>query len=254
MTSEVIRLPNTRAEFSEALIADWESKAPVITWEEFLTWFVWNPGQHVAFIGPTDCGKTTFALEVLKQRRYVTACATKPYDETLERFAAEQHYIRLERWDNLDPKLHNHRMLWPDAKSLYAAKFQQREFRHAFASIYTEGGWTLYIDELWFICKHLKLEFEMRTFLLQSRSNNISLVISTQRPAWIPLEVYDMSRWLFFWRDNDEVNLSRISGISWLSKNLIRSIVARLDAHQVLGINTRTGDMIRVTCPLREGK
>jgi hypothetical protein len=120
---------------------------------------------------------------------------------------------------------------------------------NAFEKIYREGNWTLYLDELWFIAKMLKLEYEVKMFLLQSRSNGISLVIATQRPAWIPLEVYDNSTWVFFWRDNDETNLKRISGISWLSKNLVQMVVANLDRFEALAINTRTGKMVRTKAP-----
>jgi hypothetical protein len=52
---------------------------------------------------------------------------------------------------------------------------------------------------------------------------------------------------LVFFRDNDETNLKRISGISWLSKKTVQSLVANLDQFQALVINTRTGAMVRTT-------
>ncbi len=115
--------------------------------------------------------------------------------------------------------------------------------------IYVEGAWTVAIDETWYIIQTLKMEREIKTYLLQARALGISLVCATQRPAYIPLEVYDQSTHLMFWRDNDESNLKRISGISWRSADLIRSVVADLDKHQVLYINTRTGEMLRTRCP-----
>jgi hypothetical protein len=82
----------------------------------------------------------------------------------------------------------------------------------------------------------------------------ISLVVATQRPAFVPLEVYDQSQHLFFWRDNDERNLKRISGISWLNAAYVQALVASLERHEVLYINTPTGLMYRTTAPFKEGK
>lgn len=243
--------PTNRVQLSESLAEQRDTFAPIIGWEDFLsTFFRWEQGQHVALIGPTDCGKTTLALALLRLRKYVTVTATKPRDDVLKIFGTVAGFRKYEEWDpEVNPLFVPRRLLWPNARSLYAALAQRKAFRAAFADIYEKGGWTLYIDELWFICKHLKLEFEIRTFLLQSRSNKVTLVVATQRPAWVPLEIYDMSRWLFFWRDNDETNLKRISGVAWLSSNLVRSIVARLEPHQCLVINTRTGEMVRTTAP-----
>jgi hypothetical protein len=86
-------------------------------------------------------------------------------------------------------------------------------------------------------------------YLSQARSLRVSLLMATQRPAWIPVMVYDQSSHLMFWRDNDETNLRRISGISYRSADLIRGIVSNLEPYQVLYINTRTGRMCRTRCP-----
>lgn len=243
----------TRESMRADIVARQEDAAPVVSWEEFRRWFLWEQGQHIGIIGPTGQGKTTFSLAILEDRKYVVVLGTKPKDKTLTLFASMKNYYRLREWKSyLDPKLYPRRLLWPDAKSLYSALQQRLAFRRALNSIYSQGNWTIYIDELWYIIHHLKLEFEVRVYLLQSRSNGISLVIATQRPAFIPLEVYDQASWLVFFRDNDETNLKRIAGISWLSKHLIQAIVARLDMYQALVINTRTGEMVRTTAPFRK--
>lgn len=245
--------PTTRAQFRADMLARQDELAPIIEWSEFQRWFTWQQGEHIGIIGPTGQGKTTFSLAILEPRKYVVALGTKPKDKTLSRFGAEQQFRRTYQWDGRDdPKLHPKRLLWPDATGLYSALLQRRVFRQALDSIYRQGNWTVYIDELWYIIHHLKLEPEIRVYLLQARSNGISLVAATQRPAFVPLEVYDQSSWLVFFRDNDESNLKRIAGISWLSKNLVQSIVARLDRYQALVINTRTGEMVRTTAPSRE--
>lgn len=233
--------------------------APVVEWTDFLNLdtrtgiFRWEQGQHVALLGPTGRGKTTLAQAILPIRKYIVALATKPKDETLEKFAAEHGFKRYEEWPEVSPELSPRRLLWPDARTMYSAITQRREFKAALDKIYREGNWTVYVDELWYIIHHLKLEFEVRTYLQQARSNGISFVATTQRPAFVPLEIYDQSTHLFFWKDNDENNLRRISGIAWLSANKVKYLVSHLEPHQVLYINTVSGLMVRTTVPFKEG-
>lgn len=230
------------------------AEAPQLSWDDFIgKVFRWRQGEHVALIGPTGSGKTTLALAILELRRYVVALGTKPKDSTLEMLISRGGFKRYSKWERISTHLSPKRVLWPDAKSLHSAKVQQEEFKEALAHIYREGGWAVYIDELWFIIHHLKLELEVKTYLQQARALDISLVAATQRPAHIPLEVYDQSTHLFFWLDNDERNLKRISGISWLSADLVRHIVSRLERHEVLYINTRNGTMFRTKAPSPTG-
>jgi hypothetical protein len=244
----------TRGELVARHSPNLDEAAPVVDWQTFLRWFRWRQGEHVGIIGPTGQGKTTFAFAILPKRRFITVLATKPRDETLERFARQENFEIIQRWDDkADPLLKPRRMLWPNAKSLYAAFSQRSVFRRALSSIYNRGNWAVYLDELWYMVHHLKLETEVRVYLLQARSNGVSLIVATQRPAHVPLEVYDQSSWLVFFRDNDETNLKRISGISWLSKKLVQTLVANLDEFQALVINTRTGRMVRTTVERREG-
>jgi energy-coupling factor transporter ATP-binding protein EcfA2 len=244
-----------------------QGDAPIISWREFCSFFVpgWKQGQHVAIIGPTDSGKTTLALNLLPIHIWVVILATKPRDETLDTLIAPVRkyrwfgkakalpagkYLKMDQWDTkLDLHKFPRRILWPNALDLYSAETQLKVFKQALEIIYREGGWTLYMDELWFMSAELKMAHEIRMYLQQSRSNKVTLVISSQRPSRIPVEVYDQSRHLFFSRDNDERNLSRISGIAFQSRHMIMNLVANLEPHQFLYVNVLTGYMCRLTCP-----
>jgi energy-coupling factor transporter ATP-binding protein EcfA2 len=223
--------------------------APRVPWDVFLRDKLrWNPGEHFALIGPTGQGKTTMLLNLLPQQRYITVFATKPRDETMESLI-NTGYLKMERWRSLDPRDYPRRVLWPDASTIDSESHQKAVFQHAFAAIYREGGWTVALDETWYMANILNLGGAIKLYLLQARALGISLLCATQRPAHVPLEIYDQSSHLMFWRDNDEANLRRLSGISWRSADLIRRIVSNLDRHQVLYINTRTGEMLRTRCP-----
>jgi hypothetical protein len=232
--------------------------APVVTYDQFLSSFEWRQHEHIGMIGPTGGGKTTLALQLIDQRDYVTVLGTKPQDPVLDslKHRSQGKFRFMKEWKDYDPALVPRRLLWPPAKDLYSMQKQQRAFRSALHGIYHQGGWCIYVDELWYVIHHLKLELEVRTFLQQARALNISLLALTQRPAFVPLELYDQSTHLFFWGDNDKRNLDRISGISYQNANIVRDLVSQLDEFQVLYLNTRKrkDNMMRFTPPAPEMK
>lgn len=232
-------------------LAAMSTQAPRIPWDEFRRdVFRWKAGEHVALIGPTGLGKTTMLLNVLPMHPFVTVFATKPRDKTMTALIQNEGYVRFDAWPNgLDAVQYPRRVIWPDASRLDSKVLQKQVFGDAFARIYREGGWTLALDETWYVDDILKLGEEIKTYLLQARSLDISLLSAFQRPAWVPRELYSSSTHLMFWRTNDETDLKSLSGIGFRSASLIRDVVSDLEMYQVLYINSRTGFMCRTRCP-----
>lgn len=234
---------------SVAWLSRVSTDAPRVPWDKFTSQvFRWERGEHVALLGPTGQGKTFLLRALLPMHPYVVIMATKPRDDVMTALIT-RGYTKLERWGKYPAKDMPRRVLWPDATHIDSLDRQREIFHDAFSRIYREGGWTVAIDELWFITKVLKLETDIRIFLLQARSLDISLLTATQRPKMVPLEVYDQSTHLFFWRDNDDNNLKRLSEINARGGRLIRSVVMNLERHQVLYVNTRDGTMVRTRVP-----
>lgn len=236
-----------------------DTMAPVVPWDDFMSYVLdWRQNQHMGLIGPTESGKSTLTYAVLPRRKYTTFFATKPADEVLEQYASKGGFERIADWPPKHGRLVKkpytaeqmpRRLLWPDASTMGAYEHQREVFNRAFEDIYTSGGWCTVWDEFWMMTQILGMEDQARIMLQQARSNDISFVMGAQRPSRIPLEMFDQSTHLFFWRDNDEVNLRRIGGVGWLASGPIRSFVANLEPYQVLYVHTRKGWMYRTTAP-----
>lgn len=238
-----------------------EQLAPVIPWDDFMTYvFDWRQNQHVGVVGPTEQGKTNLVYNLLGHRKYVTYFCIKIRDKTLDAFADKGGYVRLYDWPPVKTRGIRHRLytpdempkrlLWPDASTLDAEPVQREVFGRAMHDIYRDGGWCTVMDDYWYIAHILGFERETKKYLMNARSNNIPMVICAQRPAGNKLvELFDQSTHLFFARDNDEPNLSRIGGVGWLNSGPIRAFVANLAPFQFLYINTRKGWMYRTTAP-----
>jgi hypothetical protein len=239
-----------------------DDMAPVIPWDDFMSYvFDWRQNQHVGMVGPTEQGKTNLGYHILMLRKYIAYLAIKPYDETLEKFASAGGYERIETWPPIKKRLIRpnrevtaeempRRLVWPDATQLNSETQQREVFQSALDDIYASGGWATVLDDYWYLAHILKFELHAKKMLMNARSNDIPLLLAMQRPAGNRMvEVFDQSTHLFFFRDNDELNLKRIGGVGYLASEPIRMFVANLERFQTLYINTRDGRMYRTTAP-----
>jgi hypothetical protein len=211
-----------------------------VPWREFLRQFSWQQGEHVTLLGPTGQGKTTLALSILPLRKYVVVCATKPRDPLLDKLRRRGYRVARE-WPA--PSIYNRIVYWPPYKGMEDVFEQRRAFAHAFRRMFDSGGWTIFVDEGSYVSEFLRLDGELKTIWQQGRTQHISLVLAAQRPAFIPVTAYSSATHLFFWRNNDDVDLRRIGGIGGISSKEIRSIVQTLPKYHVLYVCTRTGEM-----------
>jgi hypothetical protein len=242
-----------------------EHLAPVLDWDDLWEYVLtdaergWLQDQHVGLVGPTDQGKSNLAYHLLGLRKYVTYFAIKTDDATLDAYAERGGYARLRDWPpkrgwpvrrEVTAQEMPRRLLWPDATQLDSEAEQTRVFSKALRDIYADGRWCPVFDDYWYLAHILGFERTTKKFLANARSNLIPMVVCAQRPAGNRLvELFDQTTHLFFFRDNDEPNLKRISGVGWLSADAIRGFVANLEQYQFLYVNTRTGWMYRSRAP-----
>lgn len=217
-----------------------------ISWEDFLGHvFNWDQGEHVTLIGPTGQGKTTLARHILPRRNYVVNFVTKKTDPLIQEFKRDGYKV-MKSWGDTPHHTAPRVLLQPPfVKTEPRERVQREEFSLALDRAFDEESWTVYLDEVLYITGDLGLERKVKRLWHQGRSLGVSVVAGTQRPAMVPLLAYSQATHLFFWRNTDETDIKRLGGLGGMDNRLIREIVARLAKHEVLYLNTRTGELVR---------
>lgn len=245
-----------------------ELDVPFLDWNEFKRQFKWRQSEHITLIGHTGSGKTETLIRLLGlgTRKRIVVFGTKGKDSTMDQLL-KSGYKRIKSWADMPTTdsgpVYPHVILWPDIRGIEPADLAKirNTFLNAMSHIYREGGWCLAVDEISFMSDRdmLALDGQLKFMLQQGRSSGISIIGGTQRPAWIPLAFYQSATHLFFWRENDAVNLKRIGEISGnVDKRAIMSLVQNLKGpshekdpeRETLYVNTRTGKLIKTMVKL----
>lgn len=228
---------------------------PVVPWSTFLDEWRWRQGEHVSIIGPTGTGKSYLGRQLLVRRDWVVTLGTKRTDDTLADYMRHDGFTRIASWPprrelrdvlalrRAEPGWEQRVALWPtwtpgaDVETI--REHMRTQFAACLSDVLSGGGWCVDVDEMYYLCAILGLKEYAEEMWTQGRSSGISLLAKTQRPAWVPLFMYDQPVHLFFFSDNDETNLRRVGGLGGLSAGAVRATVAALPKHACLYVNTR---------------
>lgn len=221
-------------------------------WAEFRESLDWQQGEHVSIVGPTGTGKSVFARALLPMRAYTAVLSTKPKDATLDQLVREHGYRRMAEWA---PRPNERRvLLWPRLTKVDQWREARPTYQRALERIYTAGNWSVCLDEARVVCDErrpfLGLAPFMRLLWTQGRSLGVSIVAGTQRPAWVPPEMFDQATHLVFFKDGSANNLKTIGGLVGLDDRTIREGVPALDKHELLYVNPRSGVIARTRVEL----
>jgi hypothetical protein len=203
-------------------------------------------------LGKTGSGKTTLALELIRQRierkgAYALALGTKARDETLR--ATGWPVIR--SWPPTYAQLQTHHVIfWPPySRPSTARRTTAGPVSHMLDEVMLEGGWTVFVDEMAYLVETLGLRHVLDEYWNGARSSGLSLIAGTQRPYWLSRAAASQIDWAvsFFISDaEDRTRAARILGGAHFA-----DAIAGLRGHQFLVVRTTTGRGVITELPAR---
>lgn len=218
---------------------------------EFITRrFDYRAGEHVAFIAPTQSGKTTLGFQLLDQvaspQMQAVVLVEKPRDRTVDKFR-KQIPLRLtrswpptvSRWVGGRPRGY---VLWPrttfDPNRDYSAKYTQ--FRRAILESYkTKRSRIVFADEFYKLSELYGLSRECIEILASGSSMGCGGWFATQKPSHVPTWLYGNADHLFLAYDPDERNRKRFGEIGGVNPQTVSDAVYNLGQYQWLYIRRR---------------
>jgi hypothetical protein len=176
----------------------------------------------VATIGQTGTGKSTLLAWLLRRWSYLIALQTKSDSLTAQDYDA--HLIR--RAAQLDDTHYTRFLLKPRYQE------QRREIALALDRPWRNGepGWTIDIDELFYIQEKLNLGELVDRLLTQGRSESLTTVVGMQRPARISrFAISQSTHVLAFGMEGRDAKL-----LSEATTPSVQEVVEQLEQHEFL--------------------
>jgi hypothetical protein len=215
-------------------------------------------------VGPTGAGKTHLALEIAEIRSYVLFLACKPRDPLISELKARgYHEIREGKLEipYADGRPQYTRVVyWPRFSEKITKNDQDKErqlqsqaMRQAFAYARRNGSWALVIDEGTWVCRDLNLQRLADSMYFQGRTLGVSVILSTQRPAWVGQYAFSQADHVFLFQTAHREDLKSLGDIAGVDTMAVREIVSQLDDrnHEVLYVNVRSRELWRTIAPPR---
>lgn len=220
---------------------------PRPTWNEFLSLFLpkWEPGEHVFIYGETGSGKSDLAYRLMNARPYGVAFITKPRDPILKS-PLTRGWRRANAWPpkSVDSVRNSHFLLMAKASKTVDAEVEtQRELMpKALDSIYVDGGWNVLFDETLHLTEELGMSSKLSRFAYLARSNNLTGIYCSQRPARIPVIIPQSCKWAFVARSRREADINTLSELGYSKQELRRELGQLRNLHDFLFIDPQ-GDL-----------
>jgi hypothetical protein len=208
-----------------------------------------RPGEHWTIIGPTGCGKTWLAWQILKHTTSPDhpglVLLKKPRDPVTMHRARELDY-RVERtwpppsWAGRPPGY----VLHP--KSSFDEEIdrphKRDQFRAAMLDAYRRNprrwprGVALYLDDGFGASEILGLRQTMIELWTEARTSPLAFGTGFQKPTHVPTWAYSQAEHLWLFHDPDRRNRERFAEIGGIDPDVVKSEVMGLPEFHALYI------------------
>jgi energy-coupling factor transporter ATP-binding protein EcfA2 len=216
--------------------------------------FLYKPGDHVTIVGPTGCGKSHLAYELLERVArpdHPAICLVKkPQDPLITESGKRLKFRTVRTWPPRFSFWHPRKppgyLLWPDTTFTMADRMTKAViFERALMDSYKRGHRIVYVDDAFGVSQLLQLREEMIELWTEMRSMEGGFWSAFQRPANVPLWAYSQAEHLILFNDPDKRARDRFAEIGGVDPDLVKKGVSALKQYQCLYIR-RTGPKVCV--------
>lgn len=211
-------------------------------------------GQHTSFIGPTGSGKTYLALQLLARSvseelpGYITVM--KARDKTVGDFLRDHEGWKRTLSYPPPPSVPGMKRplgwaVWPHHTNDPEADDVRHEqiFDRMHRGLYVKGDNIIFDDEVVSLVREMNMKRNLTRIWTKGRSIGSGLWGATQRPAMVPLEMYDQAQHLFLGNIKDKRSQDRFGEISGVDPELVVHVVQKLPKFHWLYIRQEEGLM-----------